>query len=530
MSPPPGGQPRIWTIGELNRRADRAVVLEFRGPVWVTGELASVRESANSRWFELVQRGGGRDGRDAHLEARCSATKWRRLAETLDEAGVGLRTGQSLVASGCLEVGDRGKLTLAIDDINIAALVGDRLRARRQVVQRLVEEGRFDVNRGLPLPRLPLRVGLVTSAGTDGHRDVVRRLEGSGFAFAITLRSVPVEGPQAPRAIAAALAGFGPADVDVALLVRGGGAKAALDVFDQDLVAEAVASSLVPVWTGIGHTQDRTVADELAHRCCPTPSAAGHELVVRVAEAWEEVVKAVAGIGRAVEIRLVAASDRLAGHRREVAGLARSHVARHEDRRARLAADLARSAGHCLDVRAADLAMAAHAIGTSGRAEVRHAGRQLAGLAAETTQAARHACVDAAADVAVAGAGLSRGADEVLSRAEASIGRTVDQLPAARLHRLLGTESARLGDAAVRIGRGARRRLDDHAARAASNHQLLDAYDPRRQLARGWTLTHTVDGTLVRHIIDVAEGEGLVTTFADGVVTSTVTGITASDG
>jgi exodeoxyribonuclease VII large subunit len=244
---------RTWTIGDLNRRASLAVVKEFRGPIWTVGELTRLT-GASTRWLELVERGGGRDGRDAQLQARCTPTRWHRLQRKLAEAGVELREGQRVVISGCLEIGDRGNLSLLVEDVDVDALVGERLRARREVVQQLEAEGVFDANRRLVLTRLPLRVGVVASSGSDGHRDLMRRLDASGFSFEVTLRSVPVEGPTAPRSIQAALATFGPADVDVVLMVRGGGAKASLDVFDRHPVAHAVATARVPVWTGIGHT------------------------------------------------------------------------------------------------------------------------------------------------------------------------------------------------------------------------------------------------------------------------------------
>ena len=433
MTSEPGGDPRTWTIGDLNRRAGRAVVKEFRGRLWVVGELARLDDRRGHRYLELVERGGGREGRDAHLAAFCSATRWPRLERKLAEAGVALRVGQRVVLAGCLDVGDRGALTLTLEDVDVAALVGDRLRARQQLVQRLIDDGLFDANRRLPPPRLPLRIGVVASSGSDGHRDLTRQLERSGFAFRVTLRSIPVEGPAAPKAIQAALATFGPADVDLAVLVRGGGAKASLDVFDRGPVAHAVATALVPVWTGIGHTGDRTVADEVAHRSFATPTALAQALVATVAGAWDDVARTMRTISRLVDARL--------------------------------------------DVNAAQLTMAAHAIRASGTAELRDARRQLVNLAADATQAARRTTADAAGDLA---------------------------------------------GHATSVSAAARRSVDDRAASTAAARAVLDAYDPQRQLARGWTLTRTGDGRLVRHAGQLAEGDTLVTTFASGTATSTV--------
>jgi len=496
------GEPRIWAIGDLNRRASLAVVRDFRGQVWTAGELTRLDERRGNRWLELVERGGGRDGRDAHLEAFCSATKWQRLERKLAEAGVELRAGQRLVVMGCLDIGDRGKLTLTVDDVDVAALVGDRLRARQRLVRRLVDDDLFDANRRLSLPPLPLRIGLVASGGSDGHRDLVRQLENSGFAFHVTLRSIPVEGPTAPRAIRAALATFGPADIDVAVVVRGGGAKASLDVFDAGVVAHAIATASIPVWTGIGHTGDRSVADEVAHRSFATPTAVGQALAAAVATAWDDLAESMASVARLVDARLAAAAAQIDGQRRSVSTLARHQLTLLEQIHVRASSELARAAARYLDSRADHLVTAAHHITASGRAELRDAHRRLTDLALDTLGAARRRCVDATADLA--GALVTR----------------------ARLDGLLDEHSAAVADGARRLGRKVDRRLAAHGDRAAATRAVLEAYDPRRQLARGWTLTHTPDGRLLRRAGAVTEGDVMITTFVDGAATSTVSRVT----
>lgn len=108
---------------------------------------------------------------------------------------------------------------------------------------------------------------------------------------------------------------------------------------------------------------------------------------------------------------------------------------------------------------------------------------------------------------------------EDLGRALAAITRLV----AARLD----AAEAALTDAVTRLARDrVDRLLDDHAERAAARRAVLEAYDPRRQLARGWTLTRTADGRLVGDVADLAAGDVLVTTFATGTAASTVTEVT----
>lgn len=525
----PGDEPRIWTIGDLNRRASRAVVMDFRGPVWIEGDLASIVERRGSRYLELVERGGGRDGRDAHLGAFCSATRWQRLAPKLAEAAVDLRAGQHLRLAGSLDIGDRGKLMLTIDDVDIAALVGERLQSRQRLVQRLVADDLFDANRRLDVPPLPLRIGLVASAGSDGHGDLVRQLEASGFAFHITLRSIQVEGPAAPRAVQAALATFGTADIDVAVIVRGGGARASLDVFDQPPVAHAIASAAVPVWTGIGHTGDRTVADDVAHRAFATPTAVGQALVAAVVAAWDDVTAALGRIAGLVDSRLAAASAELNGRWRAASTLARHQLELRRQVHSRASSDLCRAAVRHLDSCASHITTAAQLIGSSGGAELRDAQRRLGDLARATTGAARLRCADATDDLASTASAVSTRAGAALDDARQPIERAQARLPRARFDGIIDGQSAVARTAAGRVGREVRRRLDADSDRAASQRAVLEAYDPRRQLARGWTLTHTADGRLLRHAADVAEGVALVTTFADGEATSTVTRVTRTD-
>jgi exodeoxyribonuclease VII large subunit len=521
-----GADVQVWAIGDLNRRARHAVVREFRGQVHVGGELTRLEDRRGNRFLELVERGGGRDGRDAHLQAFCSATRWLKLQRKLGEAGVDLRVGQRLVIVGSLEVGDRGNLSLNLVDVDVAALVGERLAARRQLVQRLLDDDLFDANRRLPPPPLPLRIGLVASVGSDGHRDLVRQLDASGFAFEVTLRSVPVEGPLAPRAIRAALATFGRHDTDVAVIVRGGGAKASLDVFDAALVAHAIATAAVPVWTGIGHAGDRTVADEVAHRCCATPSMVGQALVAVVAGALDAVARSVARVGRLVDAGLVRTGLEVDGQWRTISTLARSQLARHDQTRARAAVDVRRGAVRALDARGAQLTAAAGRIRAAGSAELRDAERRLAGLALDSASAAGRRCVDSAAELAAAAAAVPGAAAASLTAAGGPIRQAGARLRPERFAGLVDDQGAVVATAAHAAGRHVRRRLDADGDRAASRRAVLEAYDPRRQLGRGWTLTHTADGRLVRRAAELSAGDGLVTTFADGAARSTVTQVT----
>jgi exodeoxyribonuclease VII large subunit len=174
-------------------------------------------------------------------------------------------------------------------------------------------------------------VGLVASPGTEGFNDFLGGLRGSGLAFDVTVAPTPVQGKDAPARVASAIAKLQTEPVDIIVVVRGGGSKADLAAFDHEAVARAIATSDQPVWTGIGHTGDRSVADEVANRCCITPTECGRELAGLALDYWRNVREAGAVAGRVARERLLAADRRLAAHQRAMATGARIQLDRHRE-------------------------------------------------------------------------------------------------------------------------------------------------------------------------------------------------------
>jgi exodeoxyribonuclease VII large subunit len=165
--------------------------------------------------------------------------------------------------------------------------LGDVARRRQELILRLREEGLLERNGRTALSAVPLKVGLVASPGTEGYSDFTGQLVGSGFGFRITLVKTLVQGEGAPSQIAVALRTLDDYGVDVICLVRGGGSRGDLACFDDETVARAIALSSTPVFTGIGHTGDESVADLVAHTHAITPTKLGEELAGIVAD-WHE--------------------------------------------------------------------------------------------------------------------------------------------------------------------------------------------------------------------------------------------------
>ena len=276
------GAPDALSITELYGRVDRAVRTAFPDEVWITGEVRSIKVLPKGHCFiDLVDPAHAQDQRGPHARSvKCWAGTLAHGPGHARPAG----RSPSMPAWWSGSEGEvelykaRGTVDFILSELDTEALLGKVAAERARLIQALVDEDLFDRQRRLPSPGSPLRVGLVASPGTEGYNDFLGGLEGSGMAFAVPWRPPPSRARTRRDRVAAAIADLQRRRVDVIVVVRGGGSKADLAAFDQEPVARAIATSDIPVWTGIGHTGDQSVADEVANRSFITPTECGQEL------------------------------------------------------------------------------------------------------------------------------------------------------------------------------------------------------------------------------------------------------------
>ncbi len=422
-----------WSVGELAASIADHLQAAFPGEVWVRGEIHDLKRASSGHvYFTLVDD----EGDTARLSVMLPSTNKVRVNRLLMRAGgrVRMTDGTDVRIRGRVDFyGPRGQLQLRMTSIDPAFTLGQLAAARAELLDRLAAEDLLERNGRLLLPLVPLRIGIVTSAGSAAEADVLDELLRSGYAFEVLVADVRVQGVEAPTAVAGAIAGFATEAVDLVIVARGGGATTDLAAFDHELVARAIAASPHPVITGVGHEVDRTVADEVAHTAAKTPTAAAQQVVAMVGRAHQRAEAAFEAVAAAADRHLHAATA-------------------HLDR------------------------LAARA--------------STAAVSATRTELGR---IDHAR--------------ERLTRAATS---TIE------------THELRLGNDTRRLRHAARRRVDDAAQQLDVLGTRVSLSDPRRALARGWSITRRADGTVVRSASDIEPGTTLLTTVADGVVTSVV--------
>ncbi|MGC2169110.1 MAG: exodeoxyribonuclease VII large subunit [Acidimicrobiales bacterium] len=262
-----------------------------RHPRWVRGEIAKVYEKGHV-YLDMVDAGTHSDTKRPVLNAHCWATPWGPLKKRLAAEGVVLQAGMVVNVYGYVDLyAPQGRIGFTITDIDVEGLLGDVARRRQELIARLLSEGLVDKNQHTVLSAVPLRVGLVASPGTEGYNDFTGQLLNSPFSFEVTLVKTLVQGEGAPPQIAAALGALDDHGVDLICVVRGGGSKGDLACFDDERVARAIANCTTPVFTGIGHTGDESVADLVAHTRAITPTKLGEEVVAIVARWYESNVQ-----------------------------------------------------------------------------------------------------------------------------------------------------------------------------------------------------------------------------------------------
>ena len=326
----------------------------------------------------------------------------------------------------------QGRLQLRMTGIDPRYIVAAMAAEREELIRRLRSGGVTENNKELEFPPVPLNIGLLTSKGSAAEADFLDELSSGEFGFNVVLCDSRVQGDRATTTLIAGLRTlFERPELDVIVIVRGGGSRGDLAVFDNETLARTIAAAPVPVLTGVGHEIDSSVADEVAHAALKTPTAVAAHLVDRIRSYVEHV-----------EARWEQIATTAADHIRE----AETELGALAKRSARAGRDGLLLADHRLVARGQRVAQA-------GRRTINAAAQQLDGRANEVPKLA----------------------DRVLRSATTDLGHIE-----ARLH----------------------------------------ATDPKVLIKRGWSITRTANGDVVRTVADVASDDTLITEVADGTIIS----------
>ncbi len=263
---------RILSVSQVNRLV-AGMLSEYFSDIWVVGEISNLKFYPSGHIYLSL------NDEESQLAAVCFRDSAKKLRFKLED-------GLLVIAHGRLEVYvPNGKYQIVLDVIEPKGL-GTLQQAFEQLKRKLQREGLFDEARKRPLPRLPKVVGIVTSPAGAAIHDMIKTLRLHKAHLTVLFYPVAVQGDGAAEQIAEAIQELNRrSDVEVIIIGRGGGSFEDLWPFNEEVVARAIASSRVPVVTGIGHEVDFTIADFVADYRAATPTAAAQT----VARGWQEL-------------------------------------------------------------------------------------------------------------------------------------------------------------------------------------------------------------------------------------------------
>ena len=267
----------------------------FEGGLWIQGEIEGFNGRGKHTYFTIVER---ESGKKAAVSIAIFEYQMRHIKPLLTKHRLELADGIKVRLYGTPDIYvDRGSFSFKVTNIDPRFTLGDLAGQRDEIVQRLKTRGLYVANKLVPLPVAPLRIALITSIGSAAHADALHELEASGIGFEVFVHDVRVQGAEAVPTVVAAIEQAGARnDIDVVMLVRGGGSKTDLLAFDSEEIAAAIGMCPLPVFTGIGHEVDTSIADEVAHRAYKTPTACAagvvqlvQEFVQSTEDAWSQI-------------------------------------------------------------------------------------------------------------------------------------------------------------------------------------------------------------------------------------------------
>lgn len=311
------------SLYELNTLVASVVSIDLPDEYWVEAELSEIREVRGHCYMELVEKDQAGNTPVARASAKCWASRWSMLRPMFERVtGQVMHPGMKVMLRVRAQFHAAYGFSWIVSDINPEFTMGDMMRRRMEIINRLKAEGVFELQKELRLSPFAQNIAVVSSDGAAGYGDFCRQLSDNvhGYVFSTELFAATMQGEAVEQSVIAALDRIYMRHdaFDCVVIIRGGGATSDLSGFDTLALAENVANFPLPVITGIGHDRDESVLDMVANTRVKTPTAAAQLLVDNLSQTdarISELSQSIAGVTQrrmqTERLRLKALSERI---------------------------------------------------------------------------------------------------------------------------------------------------------------------------------------------------------------------------
>ncbi len=283
-----------YTLQLLNALVREAIEIELPDEYWVEAELSECRESRGHCYMELVEKDETSITPIARASAKCWKQTWAMLQPYFERTtGQSLRAGMKVLLKVYAQFHEAFGFSWIVTDIDPTFTLGDMAQRRQAIIRKLKEEGVFDLQRELTIPRFCQRIAVISAETAAGYGDFCRQLTENeyGLQFEPTLFPAIMQGEQVEQSVITALNSIHEQinDFDIVVIIRGGGSTSDMSGFDTLALAENVANFPLPIITGIGHDRDECVLDMVSNMRVKTPTAAAAFLISHLADTLQHV-------------------------------------------------------------------------------------------------------------------------------------------------------------------------------------------------------------------------------------------------
>ncbi len=273
----------IYSLQKINAAVKKAIDSATHGAsFWVKAEIAAIKPASSGHtYLELVQTENG------NTIAKAKANIWQgKQVEIKMELGNDysniLKEGSEVLFLVKVSFHLQYGYSLTIEGVDKDFALGDIERRKRECIEKLTAEGVIHRNKGITLPTVIQHIIIIGSSESAGYKDFVKQIEENPYRYKFdhTLIHTQVQGDAARRDIVGALLKTKQVKTNaIIVILRGGGSKFDLDVFNDYEICKLITEQTLPVFTGLGHEIDQMVSDIVAHTSHKTPSAVGAYII-----------------------------------------------------------------------------------------------------------------------------------------------------------------------------------------------------------------------------------------------------------
>lgn len=273
------------TLLELNKLIKSTIEQKFDSTLWLVAEINNITEHRSGHcYIELVQKSSEKDLIISQAKATIWSVQYRLISAYFESVtNSKLVKGIKVLIKVSVDYHELYGLSLNIRDIDPNYTLGDLERRKKEITNKLINDGVFELNKTLAIPLNIQNIAVISSSNAAGFEDFINHLSSNryGYRYNIILFEADMQGANTEDSIIQALNNIYDSytKFDIVSIIRGGGAKSDLSFFDNYNIAYYITQFPLPIFSGIGHDRDDTITDMVSHSKFKTPTAVANYII-----------------------------------------------------------------------------------------------------------------------------------------------------------------------------------------------------------------------------------------------------------